>query len=88
MYMSRRSLAQWRSRLQQVSVEAGQTPKGVRILRATLPLGEGSPEYGWDGTAAGAEEIIDSMADVAGENVAAERAMVGPTGWEPQFDDP
>jgi len=73
--------------MQQVSIEYGQTPEGVRIIRATLPLGEGRPEYGWDGTAAGAEEIIDSMADVAGHNVVAERALVGPTGWERQFDE-
>src|SRR5207249_8579352 len=33
--------------LRQAGIDEGQTPDGVRILRATLPLGEGHPEYEW-----------------------------------------
>ena len=35
--------------LVQTVIEQRQTPIGTRILRMTLPLGEGQPEYGWDG---------------------------------------
>jgi hypothetical protein len=65
--------------LQQASIELGLTPAGIRILRGRLPLGEGRPEYEWDGSTKDAEEIIDSMADAAGDNVVAERPIVGPT---------
>jgi hypothetical protein len=66
--------------------DEGVTPKGVRILRAHLPLGIGHPEYEWDGSLDHAVEIATSMAEVAGKDVLDDRAMVGPTGWEPEFD--
>jgi hypothetical protein len=68
--------------LAQTAIEQGRTPMGTRILRVTLPLGEGRPEYGWDGSQKGAEDIIDTMAEVAARTVRAEREDGIPTGWE------
>jgi len=70
----------------QCRVERGRTEKGVTILRAHLPLGAGSPEYGWDGSESEARAIIIDMGETARRTVTAERGRVGPTGWEPEFD--
>jgi hypothetical protein len=74
--------------LRQVRLDEGRTPQGRRILRATVPLGEGEVEVEGDGSSADADAIVDSMADTAGLNVVAERPIVGATGWEPQPDQP
>lgn len=74
--------------MQQLLIDEGRTPFGVRILRVSLPLGEGRPAYEWDGTAAAADDIIDSMACVAGETIVDDRATMGlTTGWRPEFDE-
>jgi hypothetical protein len=72
--------------LGELTIEHGLTPRGVHIIRVVLPIGCGHPEYEWDGTAEGARSIVDSMADVANDDVAADRSMWGPTGWEPEYD--
>jgi hypothetical protein len=68
----------------QVRVEVGRTPKGAQILRVRLPLGEGEPEYEWDGSQQDAEQIIDSMADIAAESIVDDQFAGLPTGWEPE----
>jgi|SRR4051812_4413673 hypothetical protein len=57
-------------------------------LDFTLPLGSGNPSgYVWDGAVGTAEEIADNAADRGIEGVLSDRENVGPTGWEPEFDD-
>jgi hypothetical protein len=73
--------------LAQVAIEHGRTPRGVDILRMSFPLGAGRSEYEWDGTADEAEQIVESAAVVAADGVVADRSAVGPTGWEPEFDE-
>lgn len=73
--------------LGQTTIELGVTPKGVRLLRVTLPLGAGHPENSWDGSSANAEAIVDAMAEHAAEDVVWDQENVGPTGWEPEFDE-
>jgi hypothetical protein len=68
--------------LAQTAIEQGRTPMGTQILRVTLPLGEGWAESGWDSSEKGAEDIIDTMAEVAARTVRAEREDGIPTGWE------
>ena len=72
--------------LGQVVVEHGRTPRGVSILRMKLPLGAGCPEYEWGGTTEEAELIVESAAALAAATIVDERSLVGPTGWEPEFD--
>ena len=74
--------------LAQVRFRIGMTPAGVIILGADLPLGEGYQERGWDGSREDARAIAVDMGLTGGENVTAERAYVGDTGWEPSFDEP
>jgi hypothetical protein len=57
-------------------------------LDFTLPLGSGNPGgYAWDGSVGTAEQIADNAADRGIEDVLWDRENVGPTGWEPEFDD-
>jgi hypothetical protein len=57
-------------------------------LDFTLPLGSGNPSgYVWDGAVETAEQIADNAADRGIEDVLWDRENVGPTGWEPEFDD-
>jgi hypothetical protein len=74
--------------LTDLRLRRGATPNGRLILAADLPLGEGHPEYEWDGSHADALEIVASMGETAGLNISTERRLVGPTGWEPDYDDP
>jgi len=67
--------------------EAGTSPSRTRILRANLPLGQGHPEWEWDGTPEEARELAIEIATNAGENVCDERAQFGETGWEAAPDD-
>lgn len=73
--------------LASLGLRRGVTPGGTLILGADLPLGEGHPEYGWDGSRSEALEIVVAMGQTAGQNISAERTIVGPTGWEPEYDD-
>ena len=70
----------------EVVFEVGATPKGVRVLRAHLPLGAGHPEYEWDGSPESAGEVAASMAETAGRTIVLEREEVGTTGWESEYD--
>jgi hypothetical protein len=59
-----------------------------RQLNFTLPLGSGNPGgFAWDGSEDQAKDITDNAADRGVEDVLWDRANVGPTGWEPEFDD-
>jgi hypothetical protein len=73
--------------LEQVHFHVGTTPKGVQFLRATLPLGEGAPMYGWGGGRDEAMAVAATMGRVAGETIAEDRRLGWPTGWEPDPDD-
>ncbi len=70
----------------EVEFERGQTPKGVVILRAHLPLGAGHPEHEWDGSSDEARKSAVSMAETAGETIVVERADGWPTGWETDLE--
>lgn len=70
--------------LGQTRVDVGETPQGVRILRVRLPLGEGEPSVEWDGSHKDAEQIVDSMADIAAELIVDDQLAGFPTGWEPE----
>ena len=69
-----------------IEFERGETPKGVQILRAHLPLGAGRPEHEWDGLPDEAREIATSMAETAARTIVVERTEGWPTGWETDFD--
>jgi hypothetical protein len=54
---------------EQLALDRGVAPDGTLVLRAGLPLGCGESFHGWDGSPAGAEEIVDSMAETAGADL-------------------
>jgi hypothetical protein len=57
-------------------------------MDVALPLSSGNPSgSSWDGSVGRAEEVADDCADVGIEEVRWEREHIGPTGWEPEFDD-
>ena len=53
-----------------------------RVLRLVLPLGAGTVEYEWDGSAAGAEWIVTEAATTAARTLKLERSSGSSTGWE------
>jgi hypothetical protein len=72
----------------QTRIEVGLSPDGTAcVLSVTLPLGSGQPGYQWNGTVEDAEVCVDNAADRGIEDVLWDRDNVGPTGWEPEFDD-
>jgi hypothetical protein len=68
--------------LTQLQLDLGHTAKGVRILRAVLPIGAGESLYEWDGTAAAARNIAFGVGESAGRTIVVERAAGSPCGWE------
>ena len=59
----------------------------VNSLRS-IPFSGITSERGWDGSAEDALEIVDHLAAYHAENVCIDRGEFGPTGWEPEFDEP
>lgn len=74
--------------LAQLRLHRGVTAGRTLILAVDLPLGSGRVQSEWNGSAIEAIEIGREMGRIAGENISSERAIVGPTGWEPQYDGP
>jgi hypothetical protein len=73
----------WRGEaLDQLNLDLGHTPNGVRILRAVLPIAAGESLYEWDGTTAAAREIAIGAGESAGRTIVVERAAGSPCGWE------
>src|SRR5262249_1047387 len=74
--------------LASLRLRRGITPNGTLILAADLPLGEGRPQHEWDGAHAHALGVAAAMGEPARLNISTERTLVGPTGWEPDDDNP
>lgn len=79
----------WRAEaFEQLQLDAGLTPRGVRILRFALPLGAGETLHEWDGTAATARAIARDVGDSGGRTIIIDRAAGSPCGWEPNDELP
>jgi len=79
----------WRTEaFEQLQLDMGLTPKGVRILRFVLPIGAGETLHEWDGTAAAARAIARDVGDNGGQTIVVERAAGSPCCWEVSDEHP
>jgi hypothetical protein len=71
----------------QFVLERGETRSGTVLLRMTLPLGAGQPQTELDPDPSVVADGLVELVDAAARTIRLEQRLVGPTGWEAEFDD-
>ena len=71
-----------------LSIDEGTTPLGHSLLRLSFAFTGSTTTTEWDGTDEDAEALVVHTAQTLAEDVDADRAMFGPSGWESEADDP
>lgn len=70
-------------------IEEGTTPLGHSLLQVSFRFTGSITTMEWDGTDEDAGDVVvHTLAQTLAEDVDADRAMFGPTGWESEADDP
>ena len=81
------SRSRHREALDMLVLEEGTTPQGRSVLRVTFPFTGSTTTLDWDGSAEDAEASIDALTDTLAYDIEGDQDMVGPTGWEAEFDE-